>query len=117
MCDIEVHEVHKLLKYIDVSKAQGPDGIAHRILKEGEYILAPSLTKLFNASLATGVVHYDWRTAYVTHLFKKGQHNYASNYRPISFASIVSKIIERIVCNRLVTYLNTNNSLNENQQI
>ena len=58
-----VYEVCKLLKNIDVNKAQGPDGIAPKILKEGAEPLSLSLCMLFNLSLTTGEVPEDWRKA------------------------------------------------------
>ena len=113
--ECSTYEVRKLHKEIDANKSKGPDRIAPRILKEGADLLAPSLTKLFNASLQKGIVPNDWRQAHVTPVFKNGQKDDSSNYTPMSPKSIVSKTLERIVCNRLVRHLNTNNILNENQ--
>ena len=109
------YEVRKLLNDIDVSKSRGPDNISPRILKEGAEYLAPSLTKLFNASLETGIVPDEWRRAHVVPVFKKGKRDNPSNYRPISLTSVVSKTLERIVCNRLIKHLHNNNILDENQ--
>ena len=56
MSDIHcsVNDVCKLLKSIDVNKAQGPDNLSPRILKKGAEQLAPSLCQLFNMSLSKG---------------------------------------------------------------
>jgi hypothetical protein len=35
----------------------------------------------------------DWKKALITPLFKKGERNVASNYRPVSLTSVVSKIL------------------------
>ena len=48
-------------------------------------------------------------------IFKKGSRLDASNYRPISSLPIVSKILERVVYNQVVDYLDRNNLLSENQ--
>jgi hypothetical protein len=45
----------------------------------------------------------------VVPIFKSGDKNVMDNYRPISLVSNFSKIIEKIVCNRLTTFLETNN--------
>jgi hypothetical protein len=36
---------------------------------------------------------YDGKEALITPLFKKGERNVASNYRPVSLTSVVSKIL------------------------
>ena len=48
-------DVFSVLHNLDINKAQGPDGIPARLLKETARQIAPSLTVLFNKSLSTGV--------------------------------------------------------------
>jgi hypothetical protein len=98
-CDIDITApgVAKLLKSLDPTKACGPDGISPRLLKECADELGPALTLLFQTSLNTGVVPADWRTAFITPVFKKGERYKAENYRPISLTSIPCKVMEHIV--------------------
>jgi len=42
-------------------------------------------------------VPYDWKGGVITPVFKKGVAGNVSNYRPISFTCVPSKIMERIV--------------------
>jgi len=51
----------------------------------------------------------------VTPIFKKGEKNLINNYRPISMISNIAKIFEKIIKNRLVTYLETNNIIHQSQ--
>src|SRR5258706_14004464 len=44
-------------------------------------------------------------------LFKKGDHTSPGNYRPISLLSVFSKLLEKLVHNRLYGFLHKNNSL------
>ena len=60
-----------MLQHLDVNKATGPDGIAPRLLKETAQQIAPSLSQLFNKSLACGVVPDDWKLANIVPVFKK----------------------------------------------
>ena len=62
------------------SKASGPDQISPRVLKEVAEEIAPALAILFQASLNTGIVPADWRTALVTPVFKKGERYKAVSY-------------------------------------
>ena len=48
-------------------------------------------------------------------VFKAGDAQLVTNYRPISILAIFSKIFEKIVCSRLESYLEKNNILHENQ--
>jgi len=46
---------------------------------------------------------------YTLLLFKKGHRFQPANYRPISLLSIFDKLIEKLMYNRLISYLNENN--------
>ncbi|KAF2357418.1 Reverse transcriptase domain [Trinorchestia longiramus] len=48
-------------------------------------------------------------------LHKAGDINTASNYRPISFLPVLSKILERVISNQLSTHLDKSNLLHPNQ--
>ena len=65
--------VKKLMGNLSPYKAGGPDGISPRVLRELAEELAPALTIIFQSSLSTGIVPTDWRNAYVTPVFKKGE--------------------------------------------
>ena len=69
---ITPESVKKKLVNLDPSKAQGPDGIPSKILKELCEELSEPVYKLFNLSLQSGTVPEDWKTADVVALFKKG---------------------------------------------
>ena len=70
--DISTDGVEKLLADLDVTKATGPDDIPSRILKMGAAEIAPALTTIFRRSLETGSLPDDWRRAYISPIFKKG---------------------------------------------
>ena len=94
-----VNEVQTILERLDVTKATGPDRIPAKLIRETATVIAPSLCKLFNKSLYTGALPQEWKEANVVPVFKKGDAEYAENYRPISLLPLVSKILERCVLN------------------
>lgn len=51
------------------------------------------------------------KTAKVLPIFKKGDTSNISNYRPISLLSSFSKILERVVYNKIFSFLDVNNIL------
>jgi len=77
-------------------------------------ILIP-LKHIFNQSLATGTLPNKFKIAKVIPIFKSGDALDPSNYRPISLLSTFSKILEKIVHNRLFTYLDSNSLLSTQQ--
>ena len=115
LSDITVseEEVAHHLAHLDPTKATGPDGIPARVLRECSYAIAPSLCSLFNHSLHTGTVPSEWKSADVSPIHKKDKKELAINYRPISLLSIISKVLERCVCNRY--YEHVRDSINEAQ--
>ena len=56
---------------------------------------------MFQISLNSGQFPNIWKKANVVPLFKKGEKNSKTNYRPISLLSNVSKVLERLVYNDL----------------
>ncbi len=60
------------------------------MLKECAEEISPSLTKLFNKSLRTGIIPAEWKLANIISLFKNGTNGHLENYRPISLLSLIS---------------------------
>ena len=56
-------------KNLDPSKAQGPDGLPAKFLKETSEHIAPILTQIFNASLYQGQLPTDLKRAFVVPVF------------------------------------------------
>ena len=97
--------VSKQINSMKSSKATGLDGISCRLLKAASSAIITPLTNLINRSLATGTVPTKWKMAKVTPIFKSGERDDVTNYRPISVLPLVSKIIERAVHDQLHTFL------------
>ena len=89
----------------------GPDNIGPKLIKEVTEILIDPLVHIFNLSLTTGVVPDKLKVAKITPVFKKGDPQLPSNYRPISLLTVFSKLLEKIMHKRLYSYLNSNNKL------
>ena len=107
---ITEEETKSVISKLNSRKANGPDNISNLILKNICDSITPSLTKLMNLSLTLKQYPQEWKSANVVPIHKKGD-NDIKNYRPISLLSNVSKIMERIVYNRLYMYLMRNNLL------
>jgi hypothetical protein len=68
------------------------------------------LTLLINASLRDGPLPVSQKHAIITPLLKKASCDPAElkNYRPVSNLTFISKVVERIVAQQLVNYLQIN---------
>nr|VZI46441.1 unnamed protein product [Spirometra erinaceieuropaei] len=70
------------------SKSPGPDEIPAKILKELAGELAKPLSTHFHTSFETGHLPPDWKSAWITPLYKDGSRVSANNYRPVSLTCI-----------------------------
>ena len=77
-------------------------------------IIPPILTPLrhiCNTSLGQGIFSDEMKIARIIPLFKSGDKQNVSNYRPISLLPQFSNILEKIFNNCLMNFLNSNNLL------
>ena len=108
--EIEV-EISKLKS----GKSTGPFSIPVTILKLLKSVISRPLETLFNASFLTGVVPDKFKLANVIPVHKKGSQTSLSNYRPISLLSVFNKLREKLMCSRLLKFLEKNNIFCDNQ--
>ena len=114
-CIITEAEIVKKLKDSNHNKAQGPDLIPPKVLKELASQLSKPLYTLFNKSLEDSEIPSDWKFALVTALHKKGNKTDPSNYRPVSLTCICCKIMEKFIKDSIINHINENNLYSECQ--
>ena len=83
-----------------------PDCIPMVVLKKCEPELSYILAELFNTSLQESCFPDCWKVSSMVPVFKNvGERSTAKNYRPVSLLSVVSKVFEKLVNNRIVDHL------------
>ena len=98
--------VRKVVMNLDLSKASGPDCILVVVLKNCEPELSYILAELFNKCLKESCFPDCWKASSVVPVFKNvGERSTAKNYLPVSLLSVVSKVFEKLVNNRIVGHL------------
>ena len=87
------------------------DPIPTWIIRDAKSELLPTITDIINASLRSSEVPTSMKSAVVTPLLKKAtlDPEILKNYRPVSNLSFVSKVLERVVAQRLTSYMTDNN--------
>ena len=98
--------VKKVITNLDLSKASDPDCIPVVFLKNYEPELSYILAKLFNMCLKESCFLDFWKVSSVVPVFKNvGERSTAKNYCPVSLFFVVSKVLEKLVNNRIVDQL------------
>ena len=108
-------DVRRILKKLNVDKANGPDEIPTRVLRECSAELARPLSCLFKLCFMQGVFPQQWKSASVIPIHKRNSKSDPTMYRPISLLSNISKVMETIVQMQLLSYLLKNNLLSDRQ--
>jgi len=97
------------------SRGCSPDSVPNFIFKYLSFELSSVISSLFNLSVVEGKFPACLKVARVTPVFKSGDKSMVSNYRPISILSTISKVFEKLMCRRLMEYLDKNEILKNNQ--
>ena len=107
-------EIFNLIKKFK-NKKTSINNIPIAIIKKISHIISPLLAQLFNESIDTGIFPEKLKTGRVIPLHKGGASNNISNFRPITILSVYSKIFEKLVHKRLVSFISQNNLIKLNQ--
>ena len=107
-------EICMLINSLKQNKASGHDDIFPYFLKITAPIIALPLSTIFNYCLIFGIFPGKLKLAKVIPLYKKGSFDQLTNYRPISLLSSLSKVFERLIHNRLLSFFTRNNKSAEN---
>ena len=121
--------VCRVITKLKSEKSTGPNGWPIEVIKQCSQQISIPLSIIFNKSFQSGVLPQDWKVAYITPIhkttkclqnsslpkewlvhcitpvYKSGSKELMTNYRPISLPCIVSKILERLVYNKIMPFL------------
>lgn len=98
-------EITKIINRLKNS-APGHDEIILNDIKPFLNILIQPLTYVTNLSLMQGVFPDELKKAKIIPLYKANDPMLFNNYRPISILPLFSKVLERIMYNRIVKFIN-----------
>lgn len=104
-------EVNKAIDKLNNKKSVGFDSLTSHLLKTIKCSIVDYLTYIFNLSIIHGHFPNILKQSIVVPLYKKGPSDEIESYRQISILSVVSKLLERIVYDRIASYCEKNRIL------
>ena len=101
-------EVEDIISKIDTSKSVGPNSIPNQLIQSISKSISTPLANIFNNSFINGVCPEFLKISTIIPIYKKDSKLKVPNYRPISLLSNINKILEKLMFQRLYTFLEEN---------
>ena len=95
--------------------SSGWDQILPRVVKSTYQNFMVPITHVMNLSIINGVVPNELKVAKVVPIYKSGDRRLINNYRPVSVLPCFSKILEKLMYNRISNFIHKHNLLTEYQ--
>ena len=122
VADVDAQTLIKLVKFVKRGKAPGLDTIHNEVLRLGTTTsLFHHLARLFTSSIQLGYIPTAWKLAILRMLLKADKPEkylliyLTTSYRPISLISLIMKLFERVIEQRLRSHLEHIGFINKHQ--
>ena len=89
--------------------------ISTKVLEYSKQTLSPILAHIINTCVNQGYFPAELKTGCITPIYKNGDRNNITNYRPICSLSPFSKIFERLIYNRMISFIEKYSILSNTQ--
>ena len=108
---VSEHEICKIIGSFKDSAA-GWDDLKSSMVKHIKESIIVSFMHICNWSFVTGIFPSELKIADVVPIYKSGDEMVFSNYRPVPVLPVLSKLLDRLVYNRLISHINDDKLLN-----
>ena len=117
VADIDSDTLIRTVKFLKRGKVPSPGNIHNEVLRVGTTTsLFHHLARLFTSSIQIGYIPTAWKLATVRMLLKPDKlPSLTTSYRPISLMSSIMKLFERVIKQRLLSYLEDIGFINKYQ--
>ena len=113
--EVNIVEIEKICKEIDIHKSSSVNNISSRVLKDAFLCQITRFKYLIDQIFKTCLYPDSWKIAMIIPLQKDGNQHSVNNLRPISLLPLPSKIVEKIIHDRMIHHLETNLYLDPKQ--
>ena len=107
--------IFNTLSKLKSKSSSGADNISTVLLKDIIPIIILPVTHLFNLSFKTGYIPESYKCAQIILIYKSGDKDTFTNYRPISILPAFSKLLEKMASLQMFKYINKFNIFYEHQ--
>ena len=108
-------EIINIVTVMKNSESAGYDEISINVIKKVIEYIAEPLSFIFNLCLSEGIFLNRMKTAKVCPVYKSGSKTEFTNYGPISVLTSFSKILEKLISIRLLSFIDKYNILSYSQ--
>lgn len=105
---VTFNDVRAVIDSLKSSDTRDYYGLSTNLIRTVKNIIIYPLTKLINQSIDTMYFPDELKIASVTPIYKKGCTSDPSSYRPISILPTISKIIEKLLKNKILSFFERN---------
>lgn len=102
-------DIKNIIDSLNNTNSSGYDDITTNVIKSVSDIIAPVLSHITNLCLESGEFPDKLKLAVIKPLYKKGNKRDPANYRPIALLPVFSKIIEKVIYDKLYSFFERNN--------
>ena len=110
LTEVTENEINAIIGNFNNS-SPGWDDLKLGLIKMIKNCVKRPLIHICNRSFDTSMFPSEWKVTNVFPMFKSGDEMIFSNYRPVSVLPVFSKVLERLMYNRLITYINQHHLL------
>ena len=114
LSNVEANEIEAVISELK-DNGCGIFKFSTRVLNEVKPIISSSLSIIINLCATQGYFPTQLKKGCITPVYKKGDKAEINNYRPVCSLSPLSKIIEKVIYNRMVKFIDINNIFSDSQ--
>lgn len=109
-------ELMQIITSLKPNSSPGPDGITYSMIKHLPQESVDHLLKIYNFIWTNRSYPRQWKKSLVIPILKQNSNKTdPKNYRPISLSNCLSKVLQKMVNQRLLWFLESNELLNKHQ--
>jgi hypothetical protein len=112
---VDMFKVVETTNKLKTKTSSGYDEISTKLLKETIHNISKPLTHIINQSFQTGIIPTKMKIAKVVPVHKSSDPSLLTNYRPISLLTAFSKLLEKLMYDKVIKFLTSNNIFYEHQ--